>query len=388
MSGLYVHVPFCRRHCPYCDFDIAVGRVPDPSAYFEALARERDERRDELRALCATTLYVGGGTPSLLGARGIAELVAVVEPAIDRASIEEATIELNPEDVDDALVQAITKARFDRVSLGVQTFDAAGLAQLGRVHDAARAREATARCVAAGLRTSVDLIVGWPGQRDEDLAEDLDAVVAAGVEHVSIYALTIEAGTPWPKLVRRGLRVLPDDDRQAELLVATEARLVGAGFEHYEVASYARPGARARHNVGYWTARDYVGLGPSAASAHHGVDGSVARRTNARGVQAWIDRTAPSHERLAGAAAAAEGLWLGLRVLTGFDVDAFLRRFVQVDRAWLHARVAGLVARGDLQWTENGRVLRVGGPPDASRGAADPTWLRHDSIAAQVLATP
>jgi oxygen-independent coproporphyrinogen-3 oxidase len=116
------------------------------------------------------------------------------------------------------------------------------------------------------------------------------------------------------------------------------------------------------------------------------------RRTNARGVQAWIDRTPPTGERLEGEAAAAEGLWLGLRLLRGLDVDAFLRRFVQVDRAWLHARVTGLVARGDLQWVDDGRQLRVAAgvaaAPDPARGPADPAWLRHDSIAAQVLATP
>ena len=401
MAGLYVHVPFCARRCPYCDFDITVGRTPAIDAYLAGLAVEIDERRAELEALRATTLYLGGGTPSLLGAHGIAALARRLAPFIDR--LEEATVELNPEDVDDALVGALVEHGFDRVSLGVQTFTDTGLVQLGRMHDAARAHAALARCGAAGLRTSLDLIVGWPGERDEDLAADLDAVIAAGVEHVSIYALTIEAGTPWPKLVRRGLRVLPDDDRQAELLVACESRLVRAGFEHYEIASYARPNARARHNVGYWTWRDYVGLGPSAASAHHGGDGSVVRTNNPRGLRPWIDRAPASIETLTGEAAAAEGLWLGLRVLTGLDVDAFLRRFVQVDRAWLERRVARPLARGDLQWDDDGRRVRVAGgatacEPDATSGpdrdaapsqpVEDPKWLRHDSIAAAVLSSP
>jgi len=410
VAGLYVHVPFCARRCPYCDFDITVGRAPALAidAYLDGLAREIDERRAELEALQATTLYLGGGTPSLIGARGIAAVSRLVAPFAPRRTLAEATIELNPEDVDDTLVAALGEHGFDRVSLGVQTFAAAGLAQLGRMHDGARAHAALARCVAGGLRTSLDLIVGWPGQRDEDLAEDLDATIAAGVQHVSIYALTIEAGTPWPKLVRRGLRVLPDDDRQAELLVRCEARLVAAGFEHYEVASYARPNARARHNLGYWTWRDYVGLGPSAASAHHGADGSVARASNPRGLRAWIDRAPRSCEQLTGVAAAAEGLWLGLRVLAGLDVDAYLRRFVQVDRAWLERRVAAPLVAGDLQWDDDGRRLRVAGgaPADptepaeagADRSPAaheashdpghDPKWLRHDSIAAAVLATP
>jgi oxygen-independent coproporphyrinogen-3 oxidase len=412
VAGLYVHVPFCARRCPYCDFDITVGRAPATSEYLDALAREIDERRAELEALHATTLYLGGGTPSLLGPDGIAAIARALTPFVDRDTLAEATIELNPEDVDDALVGALALHGFDRVSLGVQTFAPAGLSQLGRMHDAARAKGALARCSAAGLRTSLDLIVGWPGQRDEDLARDLDATIAAGIEHVSIYALTIEAGTPWPKLVRRGLRVLPDDDRQAELLVRCEAILVRAGFEHYEIASYARANARARHNVGYWTSRDYVGLGPSAASAHHERDGAVERSSNPRGLRAWIDRAPASRERLTGEAAAAEGLWLGLRVLAGLDVDAYLRRFVQVDRAWLEHRVAAPIARGDLQWDDDGRRLRVaGGAPrneaslghapgadpaagpaepgaDPSAHADDPKWLRHDSIAAAVLSSP
>ena len=173
-----------------------------------------------------------------------------------------------------------------------------------------------------------------------------------------------------------------------------EARLVAAGFEHYEVASYARPSAHARHNLGYWTWRDYVGLGPSAASAHHGGDGSVARASNPRGLHAWIDRAPRSCEQLTGVAAAAEGLWLGLRVLAGLDVDAYLRRFVQVDRAWLERRVAAPLAAGDLQWDDDGRRLRVAGGARADPSQAvhdpdhDPKWLRHDSIAAAVLATP
>ncbi|HET6583832.1 MAG TPA: coproporphyrinogen-III oxidase family protein, partial [Nannocystaceae bacterium] len=232
-AGVYVHVPFCARRCPYCDFDIAVGRTPSAAPFFAALAREIAERSTELPRERASTLYVGGGTPSLLGPGGLAQLHALLRPAL-ADTLAEATIELNPEDVDDELVAAIVALGFDRVSLGVQTFAPRGLAQLGRLHVAARARVAIDRCVAAGLRTSIDLIVGWPGQGDAELDDDVAIALAAGVEHVSVYALTIEAGTPWPKLVRRGLRVLPDDDRQAELLVRAEARLVGAGLEHYE----------------------------------------------------------------------------------------------------------------------------------------------------------
>jgi len=375
-----VHVPFCRRRCPYCDFDIAVGRVPAIDTVLEGLARELAARGDELAALQPTTLYLGGGTPSLVGAAGLAAIRALLDPFVDRTRIVEATVELNPEDVDAALVQGLVEIGFDRVSLGVQTLAEAGLRELGRCHDAAQARAAIAQCVDAGLRTSVDVIVGWPGQRDEDLEADLAAILGAGIEHVSVYALTIEAGAPWPTLVRRGLRVVPDDDRQAELLVRAEARLHAAGLEHYEVASYARPGAQARHNLGYWTWRDYVGLGPSAGSARFGADGTVVRRSNPRGLAAWIEAAAPEIETLAGEAAAAEGLWLGLRRLSGMHVPAWLARFPSVDAAWLRHRIGPALARGDLQWDEGGGTLRV-----AAGAPETPAWLRHDAIAAALL---
>lgn len=374
-DALYVHVPFCARRCTYCDFDFVVGRTPKTQAWLAGIAAELEARRDEL-ATPLRTIYFGGGTPSLLGPAGLLAAGALLAPWIRRDALAEFTVELNPEHVDAALLAALATIGAGRVSLGVQSFEPAALQQLGRAHDPARAIAAVRACLAAGLSTSVDLIVGWPGQDAAALDRDLDRVLELGVGHVSVYALTIEAGTSWPKLVRRGLRVLPDDEGQAAALERTHARLVEAGFDHYEIASYARPGRHARHNGAYWSWRDYVGIGPSAASARYARDGSVTRRTNPRGLEAWSRGAAPEIEGLGGIEAAAEGLWLALRTAAGVDLAAFLARFPAVDAAWVHGRVARRVERGDLRWV------------DGQLATAPGRWMVLDGIAADVLAAP
>jgi oxygen-independent coproporphyrinogen III oxidase len=371
-AGLYVHVPFCARACPYCDFDFEVGHRPATKRYLEALEAELEARQVPARP---ATIYVGGGTPSLLGAAGLEALFERLSRACDRSEVRETTVELNPEHVDDRLVDTLAEIDVDRVSLGVQSFDEAALRTLGRVHDGARARAAVQRCLDAGLRVSVDLLVGWPGQTREALLRDVEAVRGLGLRHVSAYALTIEPGTPWSALVRRGRRRLPIADEQAELLLACEAGLHAVGLEHYEVSSYAAVGHEADHNAGYWAWRDYVGLGPSAASAMHTPEGGVVRRANRRGLASWAAAPAQAAEveRLDPEAAAAEGLWTGLRRLDGLELDAWSRRFVGVDRAWLEARLERQLARGNLE--------RVAGRLRVVRDR----WLLHDEICADLL---
>lgn len=380
-AGLYVHVPFCARACPYCDFDFEVGRAPRLEPYFAGLERELELRRAEIGEVSGSggfgTLYVGGGTPSLLGPAGIARLADSLGRHLVVGTTER-TIELNPEHVDGALVEAIVAAGFDRVSLGVQTFEPDGLAQLGRVHAPDDARRAIGRLGAAGLSISVDLIVGWPGQRGSQLDADVAEADALGVDHVSVYALTIEAGAPWTKLVRRGLRVLPDDDAAADRLLEAESALEALGFSHYEVASYGRRGARALHNQLYWTWVDYVGLGPSAASARFFPDGSVLRRSNQRGLAAWSrdPGAAGELERLEPEAAAREGLWTALRRLEGLDPARFVARFGR-HPSWLDAVVAPCLADGSLEFVGSGPTRRLAVAPGR--------WLWHDSIATQIL---
>jgi oxygen-independent coproporphyrinogen-3 oxidase len=381
-SGLYVHVPFCARACPYCDFDFEVGRDPARvQAWLDGLERERVSRKAELERIEFDTVYLGGGTPSVLTPTQLRQLsgwlrALGVDPA--RGPLREFTVELNPEHGSAEWLDTIAELGVDRVSLGVQSLVPEGLRALGRVHDAAQARACVQACVARGLRTSADLIVGWPGHSDAALLAELDELLDAGVEHLSIYALTIEPDTPWPKLVRRGLRVLPDEDEQAERLITAERHLSARGLVHYEVASYARPGAEALHNGKYWQFLDVIGFGPSAASVRHG-RGVVERRVNVRGLAAWLEPAAlPETERLEGERAAAEGLWLGLRRLGGLHVERYLERFA-VDRSWLEARVARQVELGNLRFVEDG------GEGGAVLAVAPGRWLWHDGIAVDLL---
>lgn len=376
-AGLYVHVPFCARACPYCDFDFEVARSPERiDAWLDGLERERIGRARELEGVRFDTVYVGGGTPSVLAPAQLRRLSTWLRAGlgIDPATLREFTVELNPEHVSHELLEALEQIGVDRVSLGVQSLVPEGLRALGRVHGVDEARGCVRACVERGLRTSADLIVGWPGHTDAGLHDELDALLEAGVEHLSIYALTIEPDTPWPKLVRRGFRVLPDEDEQAERLLAAEQHLSARGLLHYEVASYARPGAQAVHNGKYWRFVDVVAFGPSAASVRHHA-GVVERRVNVRGLAAWLDDPAdPERERLEGDRAAAEGLWLGLRQLGGLDVARYLERFA-VDRPWVEARIARQLALGNLELREGGAVLAV----------APGRWLWHDSIAVDLL---
>ena len=386
MAGLYVHVPFCARACPYCDFDFQVGRRPDTAAFIAGLERElaaRQEMSPETGVIppgdAWPTVYLGGGTPSLLGADGLTALAAWIArhfPGAGSGDGAEYTVEVNPEHAEGDLFAAIAAFGGTRVSLGVQTLDRVGLAALGRVHTPAAALAALTAARIAGLEISADLIVGWPGQTGLSLAADVAALVGAGVRHVSVYALTIEAGTPWETLVRRGKRRLPEPDHQTDLLTAAAELLTAAGLEHYEVASYAAPGRRARHNLGYWTWRDYLGLGPSAHSAVYSRDGSLVRRGNQRGVTPWLGDPGAAGELdpQSPVAAAAEGLWTGLRHLPGLELAAFLARFPAVDRPWIAARTQRQRARGNLEQDE--QILRV----------APGRWLWHDSIAADLLA--
>ena len=372
--SLYVHVPFCARACPYCDFDFVVGRRPDLAAFRAGLRAELAARLapDERPAL--RTIYLGGGTPSLLPAPDLEALLSDLHARFDLRALEEHTVELNPEHVDPDRLAVLVDAGVTRVSIGVQSTSATGLRQLGRVHAAEAGADTVTAAARRGLRTSADLIVGWPGQSDDDLAADLARIVDAGAEHVSVYALTIEAGTPWPRLVEKGTRAMPDPDRQAELLVLTDAELTRRGFAHYEISSWARPGAESRHNTAYWTFRDVLGLGPSAASVQYFPDGSLRRHTNVLGLAAWAARPGEGEdETLDPERAAAEGLWLGLRRLEGLCLPDYLARFGAVDEAWVERRVRRSVALGNVQ--RIGDRLRI----------APGRWLFHDDMGSEVL---
>jgi oxygen-independent coproporphyrinogen-3 oxidase len=318
---VYVHVPFCARRCSYCDFAIAVRRHVPVDAYVQALAREISLRFPEHERNSVDSIYLGGGTPSRLGHEGVARVLDLVREHWHPGPGAEITIEANPEDVTREGVRSWRDAGATRVSLGVQSFNDEVLRWMHRTHDAVRATEAAHLLKESGLDWSLDLIFALPPEVSRSWTEDLGRAIALEPAHISCYGLTVEPHTPLLRWRERGDVHEADEERyEAEFLEADTALTI-AGFEHYEVSNYAKPGRRALHNAAYWRRVPYVGLGPSA----HSFDGNE-RRWNAREYQAWIDRILEGHDPVEGtefvdeSAAEIEVAYLGLRASGGLPV--------------------------------------------------------------------
>lgn len=357
-----MHIPFCSALCPYCDFAVVVGRTDAHERYIDAVLRELAA---EAWSEPFDTIFFGGGTPTFLDP---ALLVRVLE-AVPRAPDAEVSVEANPDSVDLDAMKVLAEAGTDRVSIGAQSFVEHVLAALGRTHspdDIIRAVETTR---AAGIdNVSLDLIYGGPGEGEDDWETSVRAAVALEPTHVSCYALTIEERTPFGTAVARGAMRAPEDDVLADRFESACRVLDNAGFEHYEVSNWARPGLRCRHNMTYWTQGDYLGLG---IGAHSHRDGH--RWWNTRSLSRYMNGAVRDGEEFLGERARAEE-WLSLRVrlADGFDVHEAERRFgpqVQpVIDELVHAGVAArdattvrLTARGMLLDNEvTARLLQAG----------------------------
>ncbi|MGV0717120.1 radical SAM family heme chaperone HemW [Mycolicibacterium sp. XJ662] len=267
--GVYVHVPFCATRCGYCDFNTYTPTELGGATPAGYLAGLRTELRLAAAALGAPppvdTVFVGGGTPSLLGADGLATVLDAIRAHFDLAPDAEVTTEANPESTSPRFFDQLRAAGYTRVSLGMQSTAPHVLAVLDRVHSPGRALEAAREARAAGFEhVNLDLIYGTPGERDEDLLGSVEAAVDAGVDHVSGYALVVEDGTAMARRVRRGELTTPDNDELAHRYELLDARLSAAGFDWYEVSNWCRPGGECRHNIGYWNGGQWWGAGPGA----------------------------------------------------------------------------------------------------------------------------
>jgi oxygen-independent coproporphyrinogen-3 oxidase len=368
---LYVHVPYCARRCSYCDFAIAVRREVPWDAFARRVADELAVRGQERLAAPLDTVYLGGGTPSRLGGLGVTALCEVLRRAGGWAPGAEVTLEANPEDVTADAVEAWARAGITRVSLGVQSFSPPLLQWMHRVHDAEASVRAAQLLRGGGIPAlSVDLIFATPAHLPRDWDAEVDAVLSLAPEHVSLYGLTIEERTPLGRWHARGVVSPASDDRYAEEFLWLHDRLGAAGYHHYEVSNYARPGHRARHNSAYWEGVPYLGLGPSA----HGFDGTH-RRWNLAAVTAWeraIDeRRDPldGSERLSVGNLEAEAVYLGLRTEDGLAVRPAEAALMQ---RW--------GAAGWVQWDPPAT-----GSPDGGRVRCTPEgWLRLDALAADL----
>lgn len=267
IEALYLHIPFCQSKCAYCDFDSVAACSLDDARAAQACYLDRLTNRVDAFGTAGLldgvrTVYIGGGTPSLLGMR----LVELVRSVMQWCAPEEFTCEANPESFTSSLALQLARAGVTRISLGVQSLQEEELKAVGRIHSAMQALDAICYAKDAGLDVSCDLMCGLPLQTQDSWAKSVAGLIEAGPCHVSIYPLTVEDGTPLALKVDSGRLVLPDEDEQADEMELARRFLVEAGFAPYEVASYALPGHACRHNIVYWTGIEYLGLGRSAAS--------------------------------------------------------------------------------------------------------------------------
>lgn len=322
----YLHVPFCRHRCGYCNFTLIAGRDDLIEAYLDALSREL-ETLETPRPV--ETIFLGGGTPTHLSPRQLERLLALVSRWFPTTPGHEFSVEANPSDVTDERLAVLAAGGITRLSLGAQSFDLAKLRLLERDHDAATIVQAVEMARRHGLAVSLDLIFGTPGETVDAWHRDLDAALALSPDHLSTYGLTFEKGTQfWSRREHGDLKSL-DEERERDLYLATIDRLTSTGFEHYEVSNFARPGRRCRHNEVYWAARGYYAAGPGAARY---VDGR--RETNHRSTTTWLARIRAGQspvaesETLAPKHRAREALVLGLRrLIDGVELQAFAAEF-------------------------------------------------------------
>jgi len=366
---VYVHVPFCRRRCSYCDFAIAVRRTVPVREFIDSLAREIEIRYPDQPPRDIDTLYFGGGTPSSLGGDGVARLLDRLRARFRFDDRAEVTLEANPDDVTAESASAWRAAGVNRLSIGAQSFDARVLAWMHRTHSADQIERAVTAARAAGIHNlSLDLIFALPASLGRDWDDDVRRALALDPAHLSLYGLTVEPATPlarWRE--RRLVQEAPDDVYEREFLAADET-LAASGFEHYEVSNYARPGSRARHNSSYWRHVAYDGFGPSA----HSFD-ARRRRWNDREFAEWSRRLAAGGDPCAGDEVLTqedvdtERIYLGLRTSDGVDMA---QPDLSVDAAMLDRWVAsGWAVRDEIS-------LRL-----TARG-----WLRLDALATDLTA--
>ena len=357
--GVYVHWPFCKSKCPYCDFNSHVRDGVEQDRWRKALLTELEYAAREAPDRRVETIFFGGGTPSLMEPATVDAVIARAKALWDTAADLEITLEANPTSVEAGRFAALAQAGVNRVSLGVQALDAPSLGFLGREHSAAEAMAAIETARRHFARYSFDLIYARPGQTEDAWAAELEQALALAGEHLSLYQLTIERGTRFFTDHARGGFTLPGEDAAAAMFELTQRRLAAAGLPAYEISNHARPGAACRHNLIYWRYQDYVGIGPGAHGRFaDGAGQELAKRATRRtsGPEAWLDSVERAGHGTAetslvmGQDLVEEALMMGLRLADGIDRALFASTAgVDPVAALGEARLAPLMAAGYLE---------------------------------------
>ena len=349
--GLYVHIPFCKAKCAYCDFYSLSHSEEKMDAYTAALVRHLEEVAPRAAGMQVDTVYFGGGTPSYLGTARLIRILQTVQRRYDVTRDAEITLEANPDSAGDwRALRKLRRAGFNRLSLGVQSTDDELLRRIGRVHTYEQVQQAVTAARKAKLTNlSLDLIYGLPGQTMEDWQRTLADAVALGPEHLSCYGLKLEEGTPlWQQ---RQALTLPDDDAQADMYLYTVAALSEAGYGQYEISNFARAGRESRHNLKYWRMQEYAGFGPGAHSDFGGVRYGYVRDLDAYIAGRLVLAEAETDGTLA---RDFEYVMLSLRTAEGIDRRTFENRYRQrfeaMERLFVQYEQAGLAQRTEGGW--------------------------------------
>lgn len=347
MFGIYIHVPFCKTRCTYCDFHSSVENSAI-DLYVNALRAEISSRRDFKKGEKVRTLYFGGGTPSLLNEQDLAKIFAALNENFDFEENAEITFECNPDDLSAECLKNLTKFPINRLSLGVQSFNDEELKNVNRRHTASQAKTSVKRAVEAGFgNISIDLIIGLPGQNFETLSASVGTAISLGVQHVSAYLLSVEEGTALWRQWQENSVSLADENALATMFSAVCEKLAAAGLEHYEISNFAKNGFVSRHNSAYWDGTPYLGLGSGA----HSFDGEK-RRWNVASVQKYINSALKKsvefeEEILTNADIFNEKIMLGLRTAQGVDLQTIAPEF----RAFCLEKAETFILQGILQKT-------------------------------------
>ncbi|MBI4677763.1 MAG: radical SAM family heme chaperone HemW [Elusimicrobia bacterium] len=346
---MYIHLPFCSGRCHYCDFVSNVGRGRAVPRYLDAL-----EAESRLRAFPQPeTLYVGGGTPTELDAKQLADLFALIGRSFPSARWRESTVEANPENLDREKLGVLKGNGVTRLSLGLQTSDDRLLRRIGRRHDYADFLRAYGEARAAGFSVSMDLMFGLPGQTIEGLSASIEAVLALEPEHLSVYGLDVHEGTPFG---REGARC--DEDLGREMFELVIDRLTRAGYHHYEISNFALPGRECVHNQIYWRNGEYVGLGCAASSCINGERSTNVERLDEYCSRALSGKSPVAHsERLSGKERLGEEVMLGLRLLDGVELEPEAKAAFASEIESLRGRGLVVLEGARLRLTREGLFL-------------------------------
>lgn len=363
LSSLYIHIPFCKKLCGYCDFykTMSLAKLP------EVLARTAEEMRERAPMLAGTTLktiYFGGGTPTVCSPEELAGLIDLAGEVFGTHQVEEITVEANPDDLTEEYLSGLRRVGVNRLSIGIQSFRDEDLQMMNRRHTASEAIEAVERARKAGFdNISIDLIYGLPTATLEDWRENIRRAVSLGVEHISAYHLTIEENTIFGK---KGVQTAPEELSDKEYQILCE-ELQKAGYEHYEISNFSLPEKRSRHNSAYWRGTPYLGLGAGA----HSFDGSCTRSWNAPSITKYLQGTEPESETLSPEERYEEVVMVSLRTAEGVDLEALETAFGAAKRAHFERTAKPFVERGILR--QNGGKIAF----------CESHWLISDSVIAE-----